>query len=84
MYHVSIYLCGETITGKQVRRTAISKTCKMCEIKANQAINKFIKKGRTVAREEVTFDNFEHLVTEWFEGYKLTIKTSSMKTTERF
>ncbi|MFK4847239.1 tyrosine-type recombinase/integrase [Lactococcus petauri] len=84
VYRANVYLGVDTITGKQVRTTATAKTRKMCETKANQAINKFIKNGSTVAREKATFDNFEHLTNEWFEGYKLTIKTNTLKSTERF
>lgn len=84
VYRTNVYLGVDTITGKQVRTTATAKTRKMCEIKANQAKNKFIKNGSTVAREKVTFDSFEHLAAEWFEGYKVTVKSSSVKSTERF
>lgn len=79
MYRASIYLGVDTITGKQVRTTATAKTHKQCEIKANQAINKFIKNGSTVAREKVEFKNFEELSEHWFDSYKLTVKENSVK-----
>lgn len=78
VYRTSVYLGVDTLTGKQVRTTATAKTRKACEIKANQAINKFIKNGSTVAREKVTFDNFEALALNWFDSYKLTVKENSI------
>lgn len=79
VYRASIYLGVDSLTGKQVRTTATAKTRKMCEIKANQAINKFIKNGSTVAREKVEFKNFEELSEHWFDSYKLTVKENSVK-----
>ncbi len=79
VYRASIYLGVDTITGKQVRTTATAKTRKMCETKANQAINKFIKNGSTVAREKVEFKNFKELSDHWFDSYKLTVKENSVR-----
>ena len=56
VYRANIYLGVDSLTGKQVRTTATAKTRKQCEIKANQAINKFNKNGCTVAREKVVFN----------------------------
>lgn len=64
VYRASVYLGVDSLTGKQVRTTATAKTRKQCEIKANQAINKFNKNGCTVARERVEFENFEALALE--------------------
>lgn len=79
VYRASVYLGVDSLTGKQVRTTATAKTRKQCEIKANQAINKFNKNGCTVARERVEFENFEALALEWFESYKLTVKENSIR-----
>ncbi len=78
-YRASIYLGVDSLTGKQVRTTATAKTRKQCEIKANQAINKFNKNGCTVAREKVVFKDFEELALSWFESYKLTVKENSIR-----
>ena len=79
MYRANIYLGVDSLTGKQVRTTATAKTRKQCEIKANQAINKFNKNGCTVAREKVVFKDFEELALSWFESYKLTVKENSIR-----
>lgn len=78
-YRASIYLGVDSLTGKQVRTTATAKTRKQCEIKANQAINKFNKNGCTVAKERVVFKDFEELSLSWFESYKLTVKENSIR-----
>lgn len=83
-YRASIYLGVDSLTGKQVRTTATAKTRKQCEIKANQAINKFNKNGCTVAREKVVFKDFEELALSWFESYKLTVKENSIRVAENF
>lgn len=69
----------DSLTGKQVRTTATGKTRKMCEMKENQAINKFIKNGSTVARKKVIFDDFNSLALSWFESYKLTVKINTIR-----
>lgn len=79
VYRASVYLGVDSLTGKQVRTTATSKTRKQCEIKANQAINKFNKNGCTVARERVVFKDFEELALSWFESYRLTVKENSIR-----
>lgn len=79
VYRASVYLGVDTLTGKQVRTTATAKTRKMCEIKANQSINKFIKNGSTVAKEKVEFNNFKELSDHWFDSYKLTVKENSVR-----
>lgn len=84
VYRTNVYLGVDTLTGKQVRTTATGKTRKMCEMKANQAINNFIKNGSTVAREKINFDKFEDLVISWFESYKLTVKTNSIRVTNNY
>lgn len=84
VYRASVYLGVDSLTGKQVRTTATARTRKQCEIKANQAINKFNKNGRTVARERVVFENFEALATEWLENYKLTVKANTIKVAQNF
>ncbi len=84
VYRANIYLGVDSLTGKQVRTTATAKTRKQCEIKANQAINKFNKNGCTVARERVEFENFEALTLEWFESYKLTVKENSISVAYNF
>jgi integrase len=83
-YRASVYLGVDSLTGKQVRTTATAKTRKQCEIKANQAINKFNKNGCTVAREKVVFKDFEELALSWFESYKLTVKENSIRVAENF
>lgn len=50
MYRTNGYLGVDSLTGKQVRTTATAKTRKMCEIKANQAINQSISNGPTITR----------------------------------
>jgi integrase len=84
VYRTNVYLGVDSLTGKQVRTTATGKTRKMCEIKANQAINKFIRNGSTVTREKVYFETFKDLALSWFEGYKLTVKINSINTTNSF
>lgn len=78
VYRTNVYLGVDSLTGKQVRTTATAKTRKMCEMKASQAINNFIKNGSTIAREKVNFENFEDLALDWFESYKLTVKENSV------
>ena len=56
----------------------------MCDIKARQAINKFINNGSTIAREKVVFDNFESLALSWFESYKLTVKANSIRSVKNY
>ena len=84
MYRTNIYLGVDSLTGKQVRTTATAKTRKMCEIKANQAINKFISNGSTIGRETTTFDNFNSLAMSWFDNYKLTVKSNSIRVADNF
>ncbi|MGX7048298.1 tyrosine-type recombinase/integrase [Pseudolactococcus piscium] len=84
MYRTNIYLGVDSLTGKQVRTTATAKTRKMCEIKANQAINNFISNGSTIAREKVIFRNFKSLAMSWFDGYKLSVKVNSIRVAENF
>lgn len=84
VYRASVYLGTDSLTGKQVRTTTTAKTRKMCETKANQAINNFIKNGSTVAREKITFDNFEALAVSWFESYKLAVKENSISVADNF
>ena len=79
VYRASIYLGVDSLTGKQVRTTATAKTYKTCELKVNQAFSKFVKNGYTVAREKITFENFEALAKHWFDNYKLTVKTNSIR-----
>lgn len=74
----------DSLTGKQVRTTATGKTRKMCEMKENQAINKFIKNGSTVARKKVIFDDFNSLALSWFESYKLTVKINTIRVANNF
>ncbi len=84
VYRTIVYLGVDSLTGKQVRTTVTANSRKMCEIKANQAINKFIKNGSTVAREKTEFDNFEALALSWFESYKLTVKANSIRVVNNF
>lgn len=81
VYRTNVYLGVDSLTGKKVQTTATAKTRKACEIKAKQAINKFIKNGSTVAREKVKFDNFEALALHWFDSYKLSVKANSVRAT---
>ncbi|MFS9629890.1 phage integrase central domain-containing protein, partial [Klebsiella pneumoniae] len=48
------------------------------------AMNKFIKNGSTVAREKVSFDNFNALATSWFDSYKLTVKANTIRINSNF
>lgn len=84
VYRANVYLGVDSLTGKQVRTTSTGKTRKKCEMKANQAINKFIKNGSTVTRKKVYFATFKDLALSWFEGYKLTVKINSINTTKNF
>ncbi len=84
VYRTNVYLGVDSLTGKQVRTTATGRTRKMCEMKANQAINNFIKNGSTVARQKVDFDNFKSLAESWFDNYKLTVKLHSIRATQNF
>ena len=84
VYRTNVYLGVDILTGKQVRTTSTGKTRKMCEMKANQAINNFIKNGSTIAREKIDFENFEELALDWFESYKLTVKENSMRVVKNF
>jgi Site-specific recombinase XerD len=83
-YRTNVYLGVDSLTGKKVQTTATAKTRKLCEVKANQAINKFIKNGSTVAREKVSFNNFEALTLSWFDNYKLTVKANTIRVTNNF
>lgn len=56
----------------------------MYEMKANQAINNFIKNGSTVARKKVVFEDFEQLALSWFDKYKLTVKTNSIRIAKNY
>ena len=78
-FKANVYLGVDSLTGKQVRTTVTAKTQKLCDIKASQAINKFIKNGCTVARERVVFDNFEALALSWLDNYKLTVKKNTTR-----
>ena len=73
MYRANVYLGVDSLTGNKVQTTATAKTRKMCEIKANQAINKFIGNGSTIAREKVVFYNFITLALSCFDNYKLIV-----------
>ena len=83
-YRTNVYLGIDSLTGKKVQTTATATTRKMCEIKANQAINNFIKNGSTVAREKVFFDDFNALAMSWFDGYKITVKPNTIRITGSF
>ena len=84
VYRTNIYLGVDSLTGKKVQTTATAKTRKMCEIKANQAINQFISNGSTIAREKVVFNNFNALAMNWFDSYKLTVKANSIRVANNF
>ncbi len=84
VYKVNVYLGVDSLTGKQVRTTVTAKNRKTCENKAHQAMNKFIKNGSTVAREKVSFDNFNALATSWFDSYKLTVKANTIRINSNF
>src|SRR5574337_878526 len=84
VYRTNIYLGVDSLTGKKVQTTATAKTRKMCEIKANQAINQFISNGSTIAREKVVFNNFNALAMSWFDSYKLTVKANSIRGANNF
>ncbi|GFH41447.1 tyrosine-type recombinase/integrase [Lactococcus insecticola] len=84
VYKTSVYLGVDSLTGKKVRTTSTAKTRKMCEIKANQAINKFQKNGSTVATEKVDFADFKALAVSWFDGYKLTVKVNSSRVAKSY
>ena len=84
VYRTNVYLGVDILTGKQVRTTATGKTRRMCEIKATQAINRFINNGNTVTRKKVYFETFEDLAISWLEGYRLTVKINSINTTNNF
>lgn len=84
VYKINVYLGVDSLTGKQVRTTVTAKNRKTCENKAHQAMNKFIKNGSTVAREKVSFDNFNALATSWFDSYKLTVKANTIRINSNF
>ncbi|MQW23275.1 MULTISPECIES: site-specific integrase [unclassified Lactococcus] len=83
-FRVNAYLGIDSLTGKQVRTTITANSPKMCDIKAKQAINKFIQNGSTVAREKVEFENFEQLALSWFDSYQLTVKANTVRVTNNF
>ncbi|WP_276870631.1 tyrosine-type recombinase/integrase [Lactococcus taiwanensis] len=83
-YRTNVYLGVDSLTGKQVRTTATARTRKMCEMKANQAINNFIKNGSTVARKKVVFEDFGQLALSWFDNYKLTVRTNSIRVANNY
>lgn len=84
VYRTNVYLGVDILTGKQVRTTATGRTRKMCEMKAKQAIDTFINNGRTTARKKVTFKTFSALTDSWFNHYKLTVKTHSIRVMNNF
>lgn len=84
VYRTNVYLGVDSLTGKQVRTTATDKTRKLCELKAKQAINNFIKNGSTIAREKTDFETFEDLALDWFESYKLTVKENSIRVAKNY
>ena len=84
VYRTNVYLGVDNLTGKQVRTSVSANSRKMCDIKARQAINKFINNGSTIAREKVVFDNFESLALSWFESYKLTVKANSIRSVKNY
>lgn len=84
VYRTNVYLGVDNLTGKQVRTTATGKTRKMCEMKAKQAINRFIKNGSTIAREKIEFDDFKALALSWFDSYKLTVKLNTVRVAKNF
>ena len=84
VYRTNVYLGVDNLTGKQVRTSVSANSRKMCDIKARQAINKFINNGSTIAREKVVFDNFESLALSWFESYKLTVKENSISVADNY
>ena len=84
VYRTNVYLGVDSLTGKQVRTSVSANSRKMCDIKARQAINKFINNGSTIAREKVVFDNFESLALSWFESYKLTVKANSIRSVKNY
>ena len=84
MYRANLYLGVDSLTGKQIRTTVTAKSRKMCEIKANQAISKFVENGSTVARKKVVFENFENLALSWFDNYKLTVKANSIRVVNNY
>lgn len=84
VYRTNVYLGVDILTGKQVRTTATGRTRKMCEMKAKQAINNFINNGKTTARKKENFKTFSDLVNSWFKGYKLTVKTHSIRVMNNF
>ena len=84
VYRTNVYLGVDNLTGKQVRTSVSANSRKMCDIKARQAINKFINNGSTIARKKVVFDNFESLALSWFESYKLTVKANSIRSVKNY
>ena len=77
VYRTNIYLGIDSLTGKQARKVVTAKSEKMCNIKANQAINEFEKQGNTVRK--VSIDNFEDMAMMWFENYKLSVKPRTVQ-----
>lgn len=84
VYRTNVYLGVDVLTGKQVRTTATGRTRKMCEMKAKQAMDAFIKNGRTTARKNVNFKTFSDLTDSWFNHYKLTVKAHSIRVMDNF
>ncbi|MCI8686448.1 MAG: tyrosine-type recombinase/integrase [Lactococcus lactis] len=84
VYRTNVYLGVDNLTGKQVRTSVSANSRKMCDIKARQAINKFINNGSTIARKKVVFDNFESLALSWVESYKLTVKANSIRSVKNY
>ena len=84
VYRTNVYLGVDILTGKQVRTTATGRTYKICEMKARQAIDTFINNGRTTARKKINFKTFSDLTDSWFNHYKLTVKTHSIRVMNNF
>ena len=77
VYRTNVYLSIDSLTGKQARKVITAKSEKMCNIKANQAVNEFEKHGNTVSK--VSVDNFEDMALMWFDSYKLGVKPRTVQ-----
>lgn len=81
VYHTSVYLGVDQVTGKKARTTITASTKKGVKIKARDALNNFAMNGYTV-KEKPTVTTYKELTALWWESYKNTIKPNSRQSME--
>ena len=76
VYHASVYLGVDQVTGKKVKTKVTGRTQKEVKQKANQEKIDFQKDGCTRFKAS-SIENYQELANLWWESYKHTVKPNT-------